>query len=1194
MKFLVLVIALFLCVLLVPGCVEDGTDGNTGFDQGNNPQNVENFSSLEKCISSAEDYGAVDDCYILSAKETNLIDFCNDVSQERKEECYAVIDPNADESTGENLDESIDQSDELEAKGNIATGLFGLSFANSTEFPTIESEIIPFADVDQDITINANVKNAGSNAKVFVVYKNSPTIGSEGWVEEEMTLSSGNMVDGAWEGTIPLSQITPATDMPNMINNGGLENWANGNTPDNWTIGWAKLDKSEKETRPEYVAEGDSSWMLQFHPWGKDAYWCKSEDIVSFDGNIYTDPFIIDGEYLNFFAFSDVQWEVQVETNYEIDPRDPDYLLDFMTPWGGQKNVRYPRKVLWEDTQFKPRVQLIESSTGKILRDSAILSYGNMLMEYEWDLSGLLGKEVYVNIVDNSVEHTGLFVDSFLQLKKDGEGFISVPIQNANGELLDNINFEKGTLEGWTTTSDYIWRLVSKDQGGQIIPTNDKQFANNYPGDTLARYNYFWNSSGTGWGVAPLGIYTSPEKDTGYVEECTSARCYYVNTVHARTVCSKNDPTQQQIDSCVEKMLANPRTYRPFTYYDKYKDLNEGLGKYVLTSVNNDLLHRYPDAFGEGKQCYGTKLAGDGSIEVGDLGAEINIHNSWSPALIANQPYLFTYKIKTDGGVVNSQLVLGCDYVGDPFVQNGAIETNGYLYTYGIEAEARGKMFTSSRCQNIGDDWHECKSVIMTPSDITYCGNFRIVLTKGGRAGGGIGNTVWVDDFKFSPIRTGIKYYIKVVNSNGEFSNVFPDYEKAWDIDQGALDVSFRRKAVNLFAGSDAWDDYDIEFKVKEIEALGFQGYPWSVGSILFRAKDYDNYYKLNVNIGHELLNLEKIINGRGNTIQLTNQSMQYWVNLHMSDALAGVVNDWRPYSDYVPSQNVGQLRCTNSSGVKYTCPQGRVNFQVLETGQWYNIKVSVRGDNIKAFINGVLVIDETDSSISNGFVGFSGYESHMQFDDLSVTDSQGNILLQDSFNNLDNWKADARAYRRADFIATGKEKDWIKVLEVNDVPDEGNRKLHTYPFTPTVGRYVLFKVFDTHAECTNGRISDVYDPTVSNNKDMSLSKIIIDSIDGGDVAENANIIATNVYPQASIENWTAHRNITISNKSLLQSKYEPLAYYIFDLGENKDINGFAFYTAINGYRTPDVMCKKTNTALPKEFSIEILPDGAY
>jgi hypothetical protein len=82
-------------------------------------------------------------------------------------------------------------------------------------------------------------------------------------------------------------------------------------------------------------------------------------------------------------------------------------------------------------------------------------------------------------------------------------------------------------------------------------------------------------------------------------------------------------------------------------------------------------------------------------------------------------------------------------------------------------------------------------------------------------------NIIWIDNVTFKPIRTGIKYYIKVVNDLGSFSDIFKDAEKEWDIQNGKFIITAGKKAATFFAGSDSWDNYTIEYKIKDVYAVG-------------------------------------------------------------------------------------------------------------------------------------------------------------------------------------------------------------------------------------------------------------------------------------------------------------------------------------------------------------------------------------
>jgi hypothetical protein len=59
-----------------------------------------------------------------------------------------------------------------------------------------------------------------------------------------------------------------------------------------------------------------------------------------------------------------------------------------------------------------------------------------------------------------------------------------------------------------------------------------------------------------------------------------------------------------------------------------------------------------------------------------------------------------------------------------------------------------------------------------------------------------------------------------------------------------------------------------------------------------------------------------------------------------------------------------------------------------VKTGEWFTVKVKAQGDRIECFVNGELVLSDTDNTFPNpGLVGFwSKADAVSLFDDLKIT----------------------------------------------------------------------------------------------------------------------------------------------------------------------------------------------------------------
>gem|GEM_PF-262255 len=137
-------------------------------------------------------------------------------------------------------------------------------------------------------------------------------------------------------------------------------------------------------------------------------------------------------------------------------------------------------------------------------------------------------------------------------------------------------------------------------------------------------------------------------------------------------------------------------------------------------------------------------------------------------------------------------------------------------------------------------------------------------------------------------------------------------------------------------AGDGDWADYIVSAKMKMVGALNptLKTGGYSAG-IVFRYLDANNFYHLRLD--HNF--------GTG----VSKVQLYRWVNGAPSN-LREVVYDWTD-------------------------------------GQWYTLKAAVRGNQIDAYVNGVLMFSVTDSSLAAGKVGFRTYGAEALFDDVIVTD---------------------------------------------------------------------------------------------------------------------------------------------------------------------------------------------------------------
>jgi hypothetical protein len=120
--------------------------------------------------------------------------------------------------------------------------------------------------------------------------------------------------------------------------------------------------------------------------------------------------------------------------------------------------------------------------------------------------------------------------------------------------------------------------------------------------------------------------------------------------------------------------------------------------------------------------------------------------------------------------------------------------------------------------------------------------------------------------------------------------------------------------------------DVEVTTRIKAISGEEDQG-----GGIVWRYQDSDNYYIARANPLENNIRIYKVVNGRRNELETANVTM--------------------------------------------------------ETGQWFSIKITMKGENIECFHNGKLVYKLSDKTFTNaGLVGFwSKADAVSIFDDLTI-----------------------------------------------------------------------------------------------------------------------------------------------------------------------------------------------------------------
>jgi hypothetical protein len=66
-----------------------------------------------------------------------------------------------------------------------------------------------------------------------------------------------------------------------------------------------------------------------------------------------------------------------------------------------------------------------------------------------------------------------------------------------------------------------------------------------------------------------------------------------------------------------------------------------------------------------------------------------------------------------------------------------------------------------------------------------------------------------------------------------------------------------------------------------------------------------------------------------------------------------------------------------------------------VNSGQWYRVRVSVRGSRLQCFLDEELLFDLTDQNHLRGAVGFRTWETNVRFRNIKVTAPDGSALWE-------------------------------------------------------------------------------------------------------------------------------------------------------------------------------------------------------
>ena len=234
-----------------------------------------------------------------------------------------------------------------------------------------------------------------------------------------------------------------------------------------------------------------------------------------------------------------------------------------------------------------------------------------------------------------------------------------------------------------------------------------------------------------------------------------------------------------------------------------------------------------------------------------------------------------------------------------------------------------------------------------------------------GRSEGGIGYDcdVWFKVEQMDYDGDGITYWREVNVFKGSISPLIKNDRYAVIVGGGASCKVIQTNDVGsgippyrgtylLYTGGYSWTDYTFSLELKSDEPPDADNE--EIG-VLFRYQNSDNYYRLRWEdrLTNDRLFLQKFVNGN--------------------------------------------------------CYDVATTYFNMEKGVWYNLRIKLSGSNIKVYIDGKLVFNVNDDSISSGTVALYCWRNRgAWFDDILVKDDNGHILLEEGFDlgRYDKWVA--------------------------------------------------------------------------------------------------------------------------------------------------------------------------------------------
>jgi len=236
--------------------------------------------------------------------------------------------------------------------------------------------------------------------------------------------------------------------------------------------------------------------------------------------------------------------------------------------------------------------------------------------------------------------------------------------------------------------------------------------------------------------------------------------------------------------------------------------------------------------------------------------------------------------------------------------------------------------------------------------------------------------------------------------------NVPPQYTPTWGEGEGSL---FRTLLIGdegrFIFGEDNWSDYTIQLKARkwnEPDDRIAHVYNTDGFRIIFRAQDEQNFYWWSIGGWH-------------------------FVYPYRDESGHGVEIVRRRHANTQP-QNPAYLLDKKEGSI--------------ETDRWYDVKISVKGDHIQCWLDGIKVHDLRDQTFAKGKVGLDCRNNRVEFKDLKVTADDGKVLYESQFSNksLPYYNEDpppAMLWQRTD-----EKVEKVSVKRVKTEPFHGNHCL--------------------------------------------------------------------------------------------------------------------------------------------------------